>query len=345
MTCKIALVGCGNVGTALLEVLYEKKTELFEKYGLDYRVTMISDLMKGTAVDPNGLDLGLVLENLHSKNSLADLPQDNGSFEEILDKSRATILAEATPTDLKTGEPGLSHVRAALSRGISVTTTNKGPIALAWDELHNTAEECGAELRYEGVVMSGTPLINLLNNGIAGASVTKVEGILNGTTNFILTKMAEGAEFSEALEEAQRLGYAEADPSGDIEGWDAAVKVSILSRIIFGEEVPPSKVDRVGITGITAQKIKDAAAASCSVKFIASIEKCDSGLKCAAKPVEVPLSHPLADVNGATNAVTVTTDNLGDVTLIGPGAGRRETGQALLVDILDIVRSKKTRVK
>jgi len=332
----IALAGCGNVGTALLEILHEKQTELKDKYGFDFKVTMITDLMKGTVVDPAGLDLGRILDAIHTSRSFDGLPQTKGSFGELLEKSNATMLAEATPTNLKTGEPGLTHIREALSRGINVTTTNKGPIAVAFDELNTTAKECGAKLRYEGVVMSGTPLLRMLQDGMAGASVKKIEGILNGTTNFILTKMEKGAAYPDALEEATSLGYAEADPSGDVEGWDAAVKVSILAKIIFGKDIPVSEIECQGITAVTQDKVKEAGDAGYSIKLIAGISVLPQGLSLYVMPKEIPFSHPLASIGGATNAVTITTDNLGEVTLIGPGAGRRETGQALLCDLISM---------
>ena len=180
MINKIALAGCGNVGTALLEILHEKKDELREKYGFEYKVVLVSDLMKGVIMDPEGLDLGAALESVRETRTFEKLPRAEGSFEELLERSGATVLAEGTPTNLKTGEPGLTHIRAALSRGISVTTTNKGPIALAFDELTELAKANGAQLSYEGVVMSGTPLIDMMKNGVAGCSVLKLEGILNG---------------------------------------------------------------------------------------------------------------------------------------------------------------------
>lgn len=335
MIHNIALVGCGNVGTALLEILNEKRVELSERHGFNFRVTLITDLMKGTALDPDGLDLEKVLLSLKDGYGLAPFPQCEGTFSEILEKSRTAMMAEATPTDLKTGEPGLTHIRAALSRGIHVTTTNKGPVALAFDELTALAKGCGARFRYEGVVMSGTPLLQMLKNGMAGCSVLKLEGILNGTTNFILTKMHdEGLSYSEALEEATALGYAEADPSGDLEGWDAAGKVSILAKIIFGKNIPVSEVDRRGITNITSDKIKEAGNNGFTVKLIAGLNIINGVLCAYVEPKEIPLSHPLASIKGATNAVSITTDNLGEVTLIGPGAGRRETGQALLTDLI-----------
>ena len=338
MINKIALAGCGNVGTALLEILHEKKDELKEKYGFEYKVVLVSDLVKGVIMNAQGLDLGAALESVRETRTFEKLPRAEGTFEELLERSGATVLAEGTPTNLKTGEPGLTHIRAALSRGISVTTTNKGPIALAFDELTALAEAHGAKLSYEGVVMSGTPLIDMMKSGIAGCSVLKLEGILNGTTNFMLTKMAEGAEYGAALAEAQSLGYAEADPTGDVEGWDAAVKVSILAKILFGEDVPVDGVERTGITQITPAQIEAAKKNGCAVKLLAGLDASGGRLRAYVEPKEIPLSHPLASINGATNAITVTTDNLGDVTLIGPGAGRKETGQALLGDMIRMSR-------
>jgi len=339
MIHNIALAGCGNVGTALLEILNEKRMELSEKYGFNFRVTLITDLMKGTVLDPEGLDLEKIVENLKEGKGFDPFPKGEGTFGELLEKSRATMLAEATPTDLTTGEPGLSHIRAALSRGIHVTTTNKGPVAVAFDELSTLADTCGAKFRYEGVVMSGTPLIQMLRSGMAGCTILKLEGILNGTTNFILTKMSnEGSSYAEALEEATSLGYAEADPSGDVLGWDAAGKVSILAKVIFGKDIPVTEVERQGITGVTPENIKEAFDNGYTVKLIAGLNWINGILYAYVTPKEIPLSHPLASIRGATNAVTITSDNLGEVTLIGPGAGRRETGQALLTDLIAMCR-------
>jgi homoserine dehydrogenase len=295
--------------------------------------------MKGTVLDPEGLDLEKIVENLKEGKGFDPFPKGEGTFGELLEKSRATMLAEATPTDLKTGEPGLSHIRAALSRGIHVTTTNKGPVAVAFDELSTLADTCGAKFRYEGVVMSGTPLIQMLRSGMAGCTILKLEGILNGTTNFILTKMSnEGSSYAEALEEATSLGYAEADPSGDVLGWDAAGKVSILAKVIFGKDIPVTEVERQGITGVTPENIKEAFDNGYTVKLIAGLNWINGILYAYVTPKEIPLSHPLASIRGATNAVTITSDNLGEVTLIGPGAGRRETGQALLTDLIAMCR-------
>ncbi len=334
MINNIAVVGCGNVGTALLELLLGKKGELAEKYGFEYRVVLVSDLIKGVALDRDGIDLGALLASVSSTGTFGELRRAPGPFEELLARSGATVLAECTPTNLGTGEPGLSHIRAALRRGISVATTNKGPVAMAFDELHSLAGANGAGFSYEGVVMSGTPLIDMLKNGIVGCAVSRIEGILNGTTNFILTRMSEGADYAQSLSEARALGYAEADPTGDVEGWDAAVKISILAKILFGKDVPVNDVPRVGITGITPERIAAAKKDGRVVKLVAGIAADGGGVELYVRPEELPLSHPLASVRGATNAVVVETDNLGTISLSGPGAGRRETGQALLSDMI-----------
>ncbi len=334
MVNKIALVGCGNVGTALLEILQEKKGELKERYGFEYQVVLVKDRSKGVAACSQGIDLGALLEELRATGTFGRLAGAAGTFEELLESTGATVLAECTPTDLSTGEPGLSHLRAALSRGISVTTTNKGPIAVAFEELRDLAKSTGATLSYEGVVMSGTPLIEMMQRAIAGCTVLKLQGILNGTTNFMLSQMAGGADYSAALADAQALGYAEADPTGDVEGWDAAVKLSILAKILFGAEIPVSEVERTGITEVTSEAVAEANKRGQALKLLAGIEPGGDGLRAYVAPVEIPATHSLAAIDGATNAITVTTDNLGDITLIGPGAGRRETGQALLGDMI-----------
>lgn len=341
MINKIALAGCGNVGTALLEILYKKKEELAQKYNFLFEVTMITDLFKGTVADPNGLDLAKVLRELHTNNSLKTLGEKEGSFEEVLLYSQATMLAEATPTNLETGEPGLSFIKAALRNGVHVTMTNKGPIYVAMDELLELARQNRAKMKYEGTIMSGTPLISMIRTGLAGCDIIKAEGILNGTTNYILSEMSDGKDFSEALKSAQTLGYAEANPTGDVEGWDSAVKVAILSKMIYNKGMNISEIEREGILSITLDDIIAAKREKCEIKLIASIERTeDGGLKAKVAPTKIPLTHPLAPITGPTNAITITTDNLGEVTLVGPGAGRKETGQALLTDLIAISKEK-----
>ena len=338
MTWNIALTGCGTVGKALLELLHEKREMLKNRFHFEYNISLISARSKGILLNPAGLDLDGVLSALHEKNSLSEFPQSSGSFSELLTESEANILVEATPTNLKTAEPALAHITTALNQNIHVVTVNKGPIALNFNALQALAKAHHVQLRYEGTVMSGTPLIELAKHGLAGAAINRIEGILNGTTNYMLTRMENGASYEEALIEAQELGYAETDPSGDVDGWDAAVKVSILAKALFGVDLPVDQIDRTGISGISSEDIQAADKKGERIRLIATIENHGDGIRGSVKPLSLPLTHPLSQVQGVMNAACLTTDTLGPVTLIGAGAGGRETAQALLADILNIAQ-------
>ena len=341
MTWKLALAGCGNVGTALLEILHRKGAELATRHGFDCRVCLVTDPLRGVALNPEGLDLGTLLEKLRNGGTFNGLPEGLGSFESLLARSGANLFADATPTNLTTGEPGLTHLRVALSRGVHATNSSKGPLAVAAEELESLAKRHGALFRYEGAVMSGTPLVALIRENLAGCAVTKVEGILNGTTNYMLTRMEEGLSYGEALTEAQSLGYAEADPTADVEGWDAAVKVSILAWVAFGVPLPVDRVDRRGISALTPEDLREAKAQGRRIRLVASLESTPEGIRGRVAPEALSLDHPLASVRGATNAATLHTDHLGPITITGPGAGRTETGQALLTDLLALARLAK----
>ncbi len=223
-----------------------------------------------------------------------------------------------------------------------MVTTNKGPTALHFPELKRLAAEQGVEIGVEGTVMSGTPALRLGQELLAGAGVSKVEGILNGTTNYILTQMEAGATYGEALAEAQEKGYAEADPAGDVEGHDAAGKVVILANLLMDLPLTMADVACEGITGLTPEDIAAARENGQRWKLIGAVEVQGDDYTASVRPTRLSLSHPLASVSGATNAVTYTTDLLGEVTLVGPGAGRVETGYALLGDMLAIHRRKGT---
>jgi homoserine dehydrogenase len=186
--------------------------------------------------------------------------------------------------------------------------------------------------------MSGTPSLRMGLELLAAANVTRIQGIINGTTNYILTQMEGGLTYAAALEQAQSLGYAEADPTGDVEGYDAAGKAVILANLLLGASLTMNDVERCGITGLTSHDIASAKADGQRWKLIAGIERKDSTVTASVAPTRLPINHPLASVSGATNALTFTTDLLGDVTLIGPGAGRMETGYAILCDLLAIHR-------
>jgi len=300
----------------------------------------ISDPVKGSVYSENGLDLTKIIELLDKTGNIKGYPIGIKDFDSIktIKETDTNLIIETTPTNVKTGEPGLTHMKTALQSKKFVVTTNKGPIALAYPELKKLADENGVCIRFEGTVLSGTPSLNLALEALAGCSISKVQGIVNGTTNFILTKMEDGKGYKDALREAQELGYAETDPTADVEGWDAAVKTVIMANVVMGGNVTIEDVQRKGITEITLDDVKKAKENNKRIKLVAEVLKEEDGIKVSVLPKELPLTHPLANVMNAINALTFTTDHLGDITIIGPGAGRVETGQALLADILAINR-------
>ena len=283
---------------------------------------------------------------LTEKGSLADYPGAShwDSVLEGLQASSADILVEVTPTNLRDAEPGMSHIRAALSKGMHVVTANKGPVALAANELLSLARQQGVQLRMESTVMAGTPVISTIQEGMAGAQVVAMRGILNGTTNYILSAMSEGRDYVEALADAQAKGYAETDPTADVEGYDAVAKTLILAALVFGHTLKPEQVVRKGITEITREQIQTAIDQDKRIKLIASLRMSSNGdgqktiLEARVEPTVLPLTDPLARVDGVTNALTIHADTLAEVTIIGPGAGSIQTGQGLLADVLACVR-------
>ena len=340
MKWKIAIVGFGNVSQGLVRILDRKKEILKDEYGFDFQLMAISDPVKGSVYDEKGIDLVKIIGLLDKTGNIKGYPTGIKNLDSIktIKETSTNLIIETTPTNVETGEPGLTHMKTALNSRKHVVTTNKGPIALAYPELKKLADKNGVYIRFEGTVLSGTPSLNLALEALAGCDISRVQGIVNGTTNFILTKMEEGKNYKDALKEAQELGYAETDPTADVEGWDAAVKAVIIADVVMGGNVTIGDVQRKGITQITMEHIKRAKRNNQRMKLIAEVIRGESGIKAAVSPREVPLVHPLANVPGAINALTFTTDHLGDITIIGPGAGRVETGQALLTDILTLNR-------
>lgn len=341
---RLAMIGFGNVGQGLAQILRERGSDLARRYGAEFQIVAISDLLKGSVYDPQGLDaadlLAAVQDGEAGAQPLSQIQAPHRDWDALrtIGESNADIILEMSYTDLETGEPALSHVRHALQNGRHVVTTNKGPTALYFPELQRLAEENGVQLGVEGTVMSGTPALRLGMELLAGAGIRRVQGILNGTTNYILTQMEAGASYEAALAEAQQKGYAEADPSGDVEGHDAAGKVVILANLLMDLPLTMDDVACEGITALTPDDISAARDAGERWKLIGVVERTEEGHVAQVQPTRLPISHPLASVSGATNAITYSTDLLGDVTLVGPGAGRVETGYALLGDMLGIHR-------
>lgn len=340
---RLALIGFGTVGQGLLEILLERADALRADYGFAARVVAVSDASKGALYHPDGLDGAALLDSVRASGSLASYPDTPGltrGWDSLttIRRSNADVIIEATWTDLQTGQPAIEHIETAFQSGKHVITSNKGPVALAYRRLRSQADDRRLYWGIEGTVMSGTPALRLAHTALAGCRIHALRGILNGTTNFILTRMEEGASYAEALAEAQRLGYAEADPSADVEGYDALGKLLILAAVVMDAPLEAHQVSRQGITQLKRADIEEAQANGQRWKLIAELKRDGEQVLASVGPQRISISHPLAAVRGPTNAITYDTDWLGEVTLVGPGAGRQATGFALLADLLDLHR-------
>jgi len=340
---KIAMIGFGNVGQGLADILIRKRAELKRRHGYEFKVVAISDFRLGSVYQAEGINLKRAIDAVKKKGSLEAYRGGEKGWDALrtIRDCGADVMVELAYTDLSTGQPAIDHCKAALRQGMSVVTSNKGPAALAYPALNRLARKNDASFLIEGTVMSGTPVLNLAMNDLAGNEFKSISGILNGTTNYMLTEMEKGMSYDDVLAKAQKLGYAEADPTGDVEGIDAAGKVCILANMFMNAKMKPEDVRRRGITRLKPADIEMAKKGGKRWKLIGAVKRRKNGdVDASVKPVMLPLDDPLAGVMGPTNAVTFDTDLLGKVTVVGPGAGRVETGYSILVDLLAIERSR-----
>jgi len=295
----------------------------------EFKVVGISD-SKGYVYDEKGLNL----EKLINIERLSDYMAYNegGSTEELIEERDVDLMVEATPTNIKNGEPGLTFIRKALKRGIHVVTSNKGPLVVAFKELTTLAKTNNCHFLYEGTVAGALPVFSLVRKCLQGDKIRRIMGILNGTTNYILSKMYfEGTSFELALKEAQERGITERDPSYDVDGIDAACKIVILANALMNKDIRFEDVKRTGIRRITQEAVSLAKKANYAIKLIGIIDK-----RIEVAPKLVPINHPLC-VHGTLNAIHIESDLAGRITLIGYGAGK-ETVSAIMNDIFTILK-------
>jgi homoserine dehydrogenase len=342
---RIWLVGFGTVGQWLARTLDSQAERLAARYGVDVTVVGIANARDGFVHADGGLDLGSALALAGAGRTIAELPGAR-HWPTALDGLRATeadLLVEVTASPAADGEPGISHMREALGRGIPVVTSNKWPVALHGVELAELARGRRLSFRAESAVMSGTPLLSTLVEGLAGATPVGIRGLLNATVNFILTRMAEGRTYEEALAEAQGAGLAERDPAADVEGHDSVAKVMILSALVFGRQLRLDDVGRRGIDAIAGSVIEEAAATGKRLKHVATLEfEGPDGAGEVTARVEPELlapDDPLARIEGTTNAVVCRAIPVGEVAVAGPGAGPELAGQGVLSDLIAVARA------
>jgi homoserine dehydrogenase len=329
-TIKVLMVGLGSVGKGVAKVMAERNGVIPEK-GIQFKFIAVCD-SKGAMVDEKGLDLAAVLK----QKAEGKLDHNGKSTMDAIRDLDYDILVEVTPTDAKTGEPGLTYIREALKRGKSVVTSNKGPMANAYKELNELAAKNHAMLQYEATVGGAMPMFNLTRDALAGNKINSIKGIFNGTCNYILTRMAnEEMPYDMVLSEAKELGIAEADPTYDVEGIDTALKLVILANAIFGMDVKLKDVEICGISSVTLEALKLAGDAGMVIKLIGEVNPNGGERILKVAPRLVPKEHPLA-VQGTLNAALIQTQLAGDIVIIGKGAGSIETASAILSDMLYI---------
>src|SRR5437660_1127922 len=292
---RLSIIGFGTVGQGLAELLATKRALLKQDYELTVTLVSVANARHGFIYRDEGLDIPTLLELAATRRPLSEHAGVRHWPNALagLQATDADVLAEATATNLRYAEPGISHIRAALTQGIHVITANKGPGALAAAELISLAQQHGVQLRMEATVMAGTPVLSTIREGMAGVHVTAIRGILNGTTNYILSAMAAGRSYSEVLAEAQAQGYAEADPTADVEGYDAVAKTLILASLVFGQSLRLEEVVRQGITTITPEQMQRAIDSGKRIKLIAALTQKEGTLEARVAPMELPLSDPL----------------------------------------------------
>lgn len=341
---RIWLIGFGTVGRWLAGALDEQAGRLASRYGCSVRVVGLANARDGFVYDANGLDLGSVRAAASGGRPVTE-QRAARAWPRAIDGLRATeadLLVEVTASPPADGEPGLTHMREALGRGIPVVTSNKWPVALHGAELAALARSQGVAFRAESTVMSGTPVLSALTEGLAGTVPVALRGVLNATANVILSKMADGTSYQDALAEAQRAGLAERDPAADVEGYDATAKVMILSALVFGRQLGREQVACLGITGITGREARQAASAGRRIRQVATLgfSGPDGTGTVAARvqPEIVQAGDLLASIDGAANAVVCQAAPVGEVTIIGPGAGPQLAGQGVLSDIIAVAR-------
>ncbi|WP_070121813.1 homoserine dehydrogenase [Bacillus marinisedimentorum] len=318
-TVNVALLGLGTVGTGVYETIKSHEEQLQGVIGKKVSVQAV------------------LIKDASKKRDVAGDVLVTDRFEEILELGTIEVVLEATGGL----EPAFTYLKQALQKGCHVITANKEMYAYHGEELEMIAAQHAVSVRFEATVAGGVPIIQTLQHLVNVNRVKKIQGILNGTSNFILTTMREeGLPFSEALKMAQHLGYAEADPTNDIEGYDAFYKLMILSRVSYGMQPVWNAVDRSGISFITSEQIRLASEVGLRFKHIAEIEYGPDGLKGTVKPVLVADTHPFYHIEGVDNAINIEGDIVGNITLQGPGAGKLPTASAMIEDLVQVVKNR-----
>lgn len=335
MIFRLALVGFGNVGQQFAQLLLAKRDWLIRKKGLDVEVLAIATKSRGSLMSKRALDLEKALNAIRT-GSLSAYGGDTTELspKAIIEKCDADMMIELSTLNIDSGQPAIDHIRTAMRVGMDVVTANKGPIAWAYEDLRDLARAKGVHFRFEGTVMDGTPVFNLVERTLPGCEVIGVSGILNSTSNFVLSEMSRGRTMDQAVREAQARGFAEADPSLDLDGWDAAAKITALANVLMEAGMNPKMVDREGIRDIGIGEVKGASSEGKKLKLVARALRDGASVRLQVRPEKVGPESLMWPIEGTSSLVTISTDLMGDVTVVESNPTVTQTAYAVFSDML-----------
>ncbi|MGB6877646.1 MAG: hypothetical protein WBD87_16605 [Candidatus Acidiferrales bacterium] len=333
-TYRLALVGFGNVGKEFVRLLLTKDLALRRDYGIAWKLTGVASRRIGWVADANGLNPAAALDHRWPQ---AQGAQQSANVRDWLAAAQADVLFEASSLERRTGQPAIDHLQAALESGAHAISANKGPVVHAYRELRELAAARGRKFFFESAVMDGTPIFSMFPHCLPAVDLRGFRGILNSTTNVVLTEMEKGATLEAAVKRAQEIGVAETDPSDDLDGWDAAVKVAALAIVLMGAEIKLSDVAREGIRSLTPELVRAAHSAGMRYKLVCSAERTAKGVHARARPEKLLMADPLAQLEGTTSAVRFDMDVFG-LSIIEHKPGVIATAYGLFADFIRAVK-------
>jgi homoserine dehydrogenase len=332
---KIALLGFGNAGQAFAKLLIKKSNEIAKTYETKVVVVAIATRSKGTVIDEKGLNLEEIIVEIEKDGKFSK--SINMSALETANQVNYDILVELTPLEIFSGQPAINHIKAGLNRGKHVITANKGPVAWAYRELKELANQKRVQFLCETTVMDGTPIFNLVEDTLKFCKVIEINGILNTTTNFILEEMGKGIPYENIIEEGKRRGFVETDPSTDVEGYDASAKVTALMNVLMDAGITPENIERQGIENITYENIKQAEARGKVIKLLCNGKYVNGKAVGAVRPVEMEKGDMLAAIDGTSSIVSITTDLMGTISIIEHNPEIEQTAYGIFSDMVRII--------
>jgi homoserine dehydrogenase len=341
---KLAFIGFGNVARSLAKLLLRKQDSLKKAHGITFSITGISTGRRGFAVNPDGLDINKAIQLVESGADISELSTNPvKSSIDVIQNSQADMMFENSPVNTQTGQPALDHIRAALNAGMHVATANKGPVVHGFRELTKLAESKGKQFRFESTVLGGAPVFSVMREAFPLADLQSFKGIFNATTNVILSRMENGESYENAVKYAQSIGLAETDPTNDVDGWDAAIKVAALVTVLWDTPITPQQINPTGIRGISAEMIAKAKAEGKRYKLVCSAEKIGSEIKASVAPQLVDSTSPLYGMMNSSTGITFRTDVILDYSITlsekpGMQGGPEETAYGLFADFVNIVK-------